>query len=326
MNISKNLHKKSLLNVFVLVIIAISVYIGFEPLIALVPDGVSKAVVSSSFGAIFVIILTMYLLNKQTEMEQESKKTEKLFDEKIEVFKHILQEVEKMIEDEHISSKEIKKLPFPFIKLCMLSDEKPILKFKEIFDKLNNIYGRANEEDYEKVSSKDNVKISSKDNVKISSEEQYDLIKMLFEFSSECRINLQVSSSKLDKTILDGAIEVVKDMEKNKKDFTKYKFKEKKLPKNRYIHAVIKNFLTKYPHSKEEFEKKIASKLPWHSSAWVTLEQAQEIENRDKKRHFMKGNEIIKLKDAEICISNGQSAKDMPKWIDLFKKLNIEYE
>ena len=55
-------------------IIAVSVYIGFEPLIRFTPDGVAKSVVSASFGAIFVIILTMYLLNKQTEIEQESKK------------------------------------------------------------------------------------------------------------------------------------------------------------------------------------------------------------------------------------------------------------
>ena len=55
-------------------IIGVAVYLGFTPLFELVPDGVPKAVISSSFGAIFVIVLTMYLLNKQTEIEQESKK------------------------------------------------------------------------------------------------------------------------------------------------------------------------------------------------------------------------------------------------------------
>ena len=49
-------------------IIAVAVYIGFEPLFEFVPSGVAQSVVGASFGAIFVIILTMYLLNKQTEI------------------------------------------------------------------------------------------------------------------------------------------------------------------------------------------------------------------------------------------------------------------
>ena len=38
-------------------VIAVAVYIGFEPLIKFVPDGVAKSVISASFGAIFVIIV-----------------------------------------------------------------------------------------------------------------------------------------------------------------------------------------------------------------------------------------------------------------------------
>lgn len=77
---------KSVKNIVVLSIVAISVYIGFEPLINLVPKGIAQSVISSSFGAIFVIILTMYLLNKQTEVEQQSKRNERLFEERIKLF------------------------------------------------------------------------------------------------------------------------------------------------------------------------------------------------------------------------------------------------
>ena len=70
----KETRKKGSRTLISIAVIAVAVYIGFEPLISNVPDGVAKSVISSSFGAIFVIILTMYLLNKQTEIEQESKK------------------------------------------------------------------------------------------------------------------------------------------------------------------------------------------------------------------------------------------------------------
>lgn len=77
-------------NIIGLVVIAIAVYIGFEPLIELVPSGIAQSVVSSSFGAIFVIILTMYLLNKQTEVEQESKRHEKIFEEKLKLLSSLI--------------------------------------------------------------------------------------------------------------------------------------------------------------------------------------------------------------------------------------------
>ncbi len=46
-----------------LLVIAFAVYIGFSPLFELVEGGVAARVLGSSFGAIFVIILTMFLLN-----------------------------------------------------------------------------------------------------------------------------------------------------------------------------------------------------------------------------------------------------------------------
>ena len=79
MNKLKETQKKGNRTLLAIAVIGIAVYVGFEPLIKLVPEGVAQSVISSSFGAIFVIILTMYLLNKQTEIEQESKKGEKVY-------------------------------------------------------------------------------------------------------------------------------------------------------------------------------------------------------------------------------------------------------
>ena len=74
--------KKGAQNLAALTIIAVCVYLGFKPLTEFVDDPVSSGIVAASLGAAFVIIITMYLLNKQTEIEQESKQGEKLFEEK----------------------------------------------------------------------------------------------------------------------------------------------------------------------------------------------------------------------------------------------------
>ena len=73
---SRKNKKEGYKNLIILLVVAISVYIGFEPLLNFAPSGIARSVISSSFGAIFVIVLTMYLLTKQTEIEQESKKSE----------------------------------------------------------------------------------------------------------------------------------------------------------------------------------------------------------------------------------------------------------
>ena len=80
----KEIRKSGNSTLFAIAFIGVSVYLGFDPLFDKVGGGVPAQVIGASFGAIFVIVLTMYLLNKQTEIEQETKKSEKVFEEKIE--------------------------------------------------------------------------------------------------------------------------------------------------------------------------------------------------------------------------------------------------
>ena len=143
----KETRKKGSRTLISIAVIAVAVYIGFEPLISNVPDGVAKSVISSSFGAIFVIILTMYLLNKQTEIEQESKKSERVFDEKVQLFREIMDITRDMLLDGAISKEEINKLPFPLIRLQMLANDETITSFALVNQKLNEIYAEEDDDD-----------------------------------------------------------------------------------------------------------------------------------------------------------------------------------
>ena len=139
----KNLNetrKQGWLTLLALVIIAFSVSIGFSPLFELIEGGIAARVLGSSFGAIFVIVLTMFLLNKQTEIEQESKKSERVFDEKVRIYQDILEICKDMLMDGNLTQEEINRLPFPLIKLQMLADEQVIKTFQLVFEKLNKVY------------------------------------------------------------------------------------------------------------------------------------------------------------------------------------------
>ena len=290
-------------------VIAVAVYIGFEPLIKFVPDGVAKSVISASFGAIFVIILTMYLLNKQTEIEQESKKSERVFDEKVKLYQKILDIVRDMMMDGKISKEEINRLPFPLIRLGMLGKDETIESFKAVNNALNNIYSKVDD-----------------DEVILSDEDKQQVYELLAKFASKCRSDLEIGEE-VGEQIIKTTVATITSTGKKKRDYTKFSFDGKEYPKNQYIFRIVKNFAEENPGmSLEQFSAKVPRSTEFRKDLWKTYEEAKDVEKRDRSRHYSKPDEVIKLKDETICVSNGQDQKGTLLWIELFKKNGIRTE
>ena len=182
----KETRKKGSRTLISIAVIAIAVYIGFEPLIANVPDGVAKSVISSSFGAIFVIILTMYLLNKQTEIEQESKQGEKLFEEKLKIYWQIFDATEEMLEDGRISKEqEMKKLPFVMARLVTIGSDDVISAYQVVYDEINKVFDEKPDDD-----------------VELTDIQKQILITEIVKFSNACRVDLGVSLKGLEREVV----------------------------------------------------------------------------------------------------------------------------
>ncbi len=164
-----------------LTIIGVAVYLGFTPLFELIKGGVAGAFVGSAFGAIFVIVMTMYLLNKQTEIEQESKKSEKLFEEKLKIYWEIFDATELMLEDGCISKEqEMKKLPFVMARLVTIGSDDVIAAYQVVYDEINKVFDEKPD-----------------DIVELSDMQKQNLIIEIVEFSNACRVDLGVSSKGL---------------------------------------------------------------------------------------------------------------------------------
>ena len=182
MNKLNETRRKGAKTLYALAIIAVAVYVGFTPLYNLIGGGVAGAVIGSSFAAIFVIILTMYLLNKQTEIEQESKRGEKVFEEKMKIYWNIFESIQIMLEDGKISKEdEMQKLPFVMLKLLTIGNDTVIEAFQKVYDSINHIF---NEKPLE-------------DEVVISDEARMEIMDFLGEFANECRVDLGVSDEKV---------------------------------------------------------------------------------------------------------------------------------
>ena len=180
-------------------IIGIAVYLGFTPLFEKIQGGVAGNVVGASFGAIFVIVLTMYLLNKQTEIEQESKRGERIFEQKIKIYDQLISQTEDMLRDGKITKeKEMQKIPFVLIRLQMLGNDEAIRAYIPVYEEINKLFHDKPDDD----------------EVIIPDESRVIIIKALSNFSGKCRVDLGVLDVEVDETLFKETSNIIQTAEK----------------------------------------------------------------------------------------------------------------
>ena len=311
----ENTKKQGTRTLVAIAVIGVAVYLGFEPLIEFVPEGVARSVISSSFGAIFVIILTMYLLNKQTEIEQESKKSERVFDEKVRLYQSILQICKEMMMDGMISAEEINRLPFSLITLGMLSRNETIKSFRDVNNKLNEIYAK----------SEDSI-------VPLTDEEKDQVYKLLAVFANDCRIDLEIGDSETDLQVIEDSVKTMSSTGKKTKDYSRFNFDGKAMQKSPYQLQVMKAHAASKPSMTiQEFEKDIPSNPDWKKGAnnkmWVTLEEANQIEESGKRvNYYTKSDQLISLADGVICCTNGTTQTETEAFVAKLKENGVRTE
>ena len=321
--------KQGWLTLLALVTIAIAVYIGFTPLFNLIDGGIAGNIVGSSFGAIFVIILTMFLLNKQTEIEQQSKKSERVFDEQVRIYQQILDIARDMLMDGKLTKEEINRLPFPVIRLQMLGGDKTISSFQKVFEAINKIY-----------SSNDD------DEVTIEEDDRLQIYRMLSEFAGVCRMDLGISDVEIEPDIMKKTMDSISMSGKKDRDYTKFSFDGVELSKNRYVYEIIKNYISENPGiTTKDFKitfprsmKELPGGRKNDFEIWKTYNEAIALhELKGSRRYFVsgkgKGGEyltnkdlVIPLADDEICISNQWSLDNIVPFIKIMKEKKIRTE
>ena len=77
------------------------VFFGYGPLFELVGGGIPGRVLGATSR--FAILMTMFLLNKQTEIEQD-KRDYRVFDEKIHLYKNVVDRTQHLLDDGQLDS------------------------------------------------------------------------------------------------------------------------------------------------------------------------------------------------------------------------------
>ena len=236
--------------------------------------------------------------------------------------------------DGDLTKKEVNRLPFPLLRLQMLSDNSVIDSFADVYSQINSIY--TNGSDDEKKT----------DKVFIDDDARNDLYELLSAFSNACRADLEISNTGMTKQLQTKTLSAISEVASkgSTKDKTKFSFNGIDLAKNRYIYTVIKSFIDDNPGiTIEDFPNKVIKRTPDDQQnrkndfeIWKTYDEAIDLhKEKGSKRYFVAGRGgdylkdkdlVIDLADSQICISNQWSIGDMQKFIDIMKSKNIRTE
>ena len=163
--------------------------------------------------------------------------------------------------------------------------------------------------------------------VKIPESKADEVFSLLSQFSVQCRVDLGISDTHIDKTILKRAITALEqsnNVVKGKRDTSKYTFNRKAYKKGRLVHAVVKDFVVKNPKTTFD-ELKKAFPNEWQAvnpnqrnrAVFVRLSDAEELfKNKGHRRHFFKEGEAIQLSDEIIAVSNQWGIGNIGNFVD----------
>lgn len=137
-------------------------------------DPAAQAFSSAIFGTLFTVLLMLFLLNKQTEVEENKQRSQVVFNEKVQLFKSIIDLLEKCSMDGKISKDELPIFEFIMIRLTMIASNDTIIAFKELNEK---IFKHPMEDDDEKSLL---IDVEIKNNI--------------LAFANRCRLELELGS------------------------------------------------------------------------------------------------------------------------------------
>lgn len=156
----KRLSLKGNTNAIVLVAISIVLFIGFRPLFEVTPDGVAREILVAGLGALFVTLVTLILLDRQSETQkelidqqtklsfdmqkglhedqrqyqEEQKKNEYLHKKKVDAYFEAIEKLRLIIKDRKLSSNQQDELPFLLYSLQLVGNRKALASFRDVSD------------------------------------------------------------------------------------------------------------------------------------------------------------------------------------------------
>lgn len=300
-NFTRLRKKFSAINSAYIAVIALSValYVGFDELIVSGQSETARETLNAAIGVIFVIITTMYMLTKQSEIEQEKELHNEIFRKKLQLYESVIETWQKtcFLETE-ISTEQYAACVQAQLKLGMIADADVLKSGNEIFKEILIVYNDEIERP-------------------MSTNEQGTIFKRLAIFIENARKDLELDQVGLPPDLLDSFKEnVAKAGAVGSKNYDKFSFNGKILTKNRLVLELVR-YVAALDHVETlEDLKGVFPDIFWskgkeikrNKNAFIVDLEAVAVEKN--ARFFSKDDDKIHLRSGEVVVVNSQWADD----------------
>ncbi|MDC0971440.1 hypothetical protein OAS27_05360 [Alphaproteobacteria bacterium] len=286
---------------FAIIILAIFLYVGYDKLIENILNETARETINSAIGVIFVIITTMYMLNKQTEVESKKELNSEIFKKKISSYEYALSLWQKLgFLDDELEQKDRAACIEIQLTLMMIAPTEVAKCANGITHTIIN---------------------RSEKKPRLNEEHKEKLFDQLCNFSRLVRKDLALPDTSLDldpKLVTNMGQTIKKLADKN---YDQFLFDGQQYGKNRLVLAVVRHVVeVKKPqnfYELEEFFPKV-----WHSSGKPTKSKQagiifrKDLAEMENLRFFEKPEELINLPDGSSIVVNNQWGKNIDFFVD----------
>ena len=162
-----------------------------------------QSVLGVFLGAGAIGIITGVIIMFQAALESKKEKAKEIFDQKIGLYKTVIDDISTMFEDGIINELEFRKIELLMLKLQLMAKDETVSAFVVFYKKITeNILDDGEDKEMEV-------------------EVDMDLKNLLSDFVNQCRIDLELSTQKLDENIFTE----IKNLQKTAEKIIRKKFK-----------------------------------------------------------------------------------------------------
>jgi len=280
-----------------IIVLSIALYVGFDDLIFGGASGTARDTISAALAAIFVLITTMYMLNKQTDVEHKKKLDTEIFKRKFIIYDQLISILQNIGHYKlTVNDDDYRKCLNKHYELVMVAPAEIVSLSNEILLLLKSI--------------REVGKVKALDEVNLDEVKQQELRDFIDDFCILARadFNLPEAEKFNPNAYKDNMNKVT---EPGSKNLDKFEFNGRSYTKNRLVLEVVRHTVDV---KKVENIDKLKSLFP--DSYWsegkesssknaFIVELKKDAENK-RARFFTKKDDIIKFdnSNAEVIVNN----------------------
>ena len=280
-----------------IIVLSIALYVGFDDLIFGGASGTARDTISAALAAIFVLITTMYMLNKQTDVEHKKKLDTEIFKRKFIIYDQLISILQNIGHYKlTVNDDDYRKCLNKHYELVMVAPAEIVHLSNEILLLLKGI--------------REVGKVKALDEVNLDEVKQQELRDFIDDFCILARADFNLpEAEKFNPNAYKDNMDKV--TEPGSKNLDKFEFNGRSYTKNRLVLEVVRHTVDV---KKVENIDKLKSLFP--DSYWsegkesssknaFIVELKKDAENK-RARFFTKKDDIIKFdnSNAEVIVNN----------------------